>query len=36
MPHIRRAAANHENPPLPPFVKGGQGGFGSYILLKFF
>ncbi len=23
--------ANHENPPLPPFDKGGLGGFESYL-----
>jgi hypothetical protein len=28
MPHARRAPSNHENPPSPPFSKGGLGDLG--------
>ena len=34
MPHARRAPSKHENPPLPPFSKGGLGGFRGYFLFK--
>jgi len=29
----RATPADHENPPSPPFAKGGLGGFESYFLI---